>query len=326
MRAAICTFVIAALATVLAAAPAGAATGSPPLSVPSARLAASLACHGDLAHATTEPVLLVPGTTLTPKEDFSWNYERAFTAQKRPWCAVTLPGSGMGDIQIAGEYVVHAIRTMYHRSGRKVEVVGHSQGGMVPRWALKYWPDTRAMVDDLVGLAPSNHGTVDAVGLCLPAVGCAPSFWQQRTGSDFLTALNKGGETWRGISYTDAYTRLDEVVVPNFSEKGSSSLHTGSGMISNIAVQSICPGHVADHLTVGTSDPVGYAIVMDAITHPGPARASRIDRAVCHRLVQPGVNPVKFAVQFAQMTSYVAVTLATYPHVRSEPPLASYAR
>ena len=30
---------------------------------------------------------------------------------------------------------------------------------MIPRWALRFWPDTRVMVDHVVGLSPSNHGT-----------------------------------------------------------------------------------------------------------------------------------------------------------------------
>ncbi len=35
-------------------------------------------------------------------------------------------------------------------------MVTHSQGGMIGRWATRFWPDTRQMVDDIVGLAPST--------------------------------------------------------------------------------------------------------------------------------------------------------------------------
>ena len=66
-------------------------------------------------------------------------------------------------------------------------------------------------------------------------------------------------------------------------------------MISNVLVQDICPLHVADHLTMGTFDAVGYALVMDALTHPGPAVPSRIARTVCLRAVMPGVSPVSVA-------------------------------
>ena len=74
----------------------------------------------------------------------------------------------------------------------------------VPRRSLKFWPGTRHMVDDLVGIDPSNHGTPDAYAVCNPATaGCAPAFWQQRAGSWFLRALNAGQETYAGSSNTD---------------------------------------------------------------------------------------------------------------------------
>jgi triacylglycerol esterase/lipase EstA (alpha/beta hydrolase family) len=206
----------------------------PSLSVPQDKLDASLTCNGTLAGTTQEPVLLVPGTTLNPQQNFSWNWEPALSNLGIPWCAVELPGNSMGDIQVAGEYVVNGIRTMYQRAGRRIAVIGHSQGGMVPRWALRFWPDTRGMVEDQIGFAPSNHGTIDADGICL--LGCAPAIWQQRDTSEFIKALNSYQETFPGISYTEVYTHLDEVVVPNLDSNGSSSLHGGGGAITNVAL------------------------------------------------------------------------------------------
>ena len=165
----------------------------PPLGVPQDKLDRALECSGPVAGAARDPVLLIPGTTLNPEVQFSWNWEPALSKLGWPRCTLALPNDGMGDIQVSGEYVVHAIRTIHAESDRTVDIVGHSQGGMVPRWALRFWPDTRPMVDDLVGLSPSNHGTVDANAACLP--GCAPAFWQQRRGSDFLGALNSVQET-----------------------------------------------------------------------------------------------------------------------------------
>jgi hypothetical protein len=45
----------------------------------------------------------------------------------------------MADIQTAGEYVVYAIRTMPAAYGGRIDIIGHSQAGMVPRWALRFW-------------------------------------------------------------------------------------------------------------------------------------------------------------------------------------------
>ncbi|HEX4249627.1 MAG TPA: hypothetical protein VH008_17315 [Pseudonocardia sp.] len=38
-------------------------------------------------------------------------------------------------------------------------------------------------------------------------------------------------------------------------------------------------------------EPVGYALVVDALTHGGLASADRIDRRVCAAPLMPGVDP-----------------------------------
>jgi hypothetical protein len=235
---------------------------------------------------------------------------------------VTLPNDAMSDIQVAGEYMVHAIRAMHAASGRQVDIVGHSQGGMVPRWALRFWPDTRPLVDDLVGLSPSNHGTVDANAACVP--GCAPAFWQQRRGSAFLDAANSTQETFSGVSYSVIYTRLDEVVVPNLGPAASSELHGGGGQIENVAVQDVCPLDVSEHLAVGTYDNTAYQLAIDALTHTGPADPARVGSSPCRQPLMPGVNKLTFALDYAKELAHVAQVVATYPHVAKEPPLACY--
>lgn len=324
--------IAAVLATTVACVLAGVGPGAvahadepgPALTVPAADLARSLTCHGDLAAGDRSPVLLVPGTTLQPDVNFDWNYGPAFAARGQAHCWVELPGNAMGDIQVAGEYVTNAIRTMRERAGRTIDVVGFSQGGMVPRWSLKYWPDTRDAVGDVVGIDPSNHGTLDAHPVCVP--GCAPAIWQQQTGSRFLDTLNGGGETFAGIDYTIVYTPTDEVVFPNLPPAPSSELRTGDGAIANVSTQQICPVHVAEHLTMGTTDPVGYAVVTDALDHDGPAEAGRVDRSVCAAPLMPGVDPVALPANEARLLGQVTTTLATYPHVPAEPPLREYAR
>jgi triacylglycerol esterase/lipase EstA (alpha/beta hydrolase family) len=299
----------------------------PALEVPRAKLGAALRCTPSVSTNPREPILLVPGTTLTPEENFSWNYERALSALGLPYCTIELPGKAMEDIQVAGEYVVYALRTMSgfegHARARKVQIIGYSQGGMVPRWALRFWPDTRKLVDDDVGLDASNHGTITAESSCQKE-GCAPAIWQQRNTSAFIAALNSYQETFPGISYTEIYTQEDEIVVPNANEEGSSSVHTGGGEIANIAVQEVCPGHKAEHLAMGSYDPVGYALALDAVTHAGPAQKSRIALSVCAEAFQPGVNPETFAAEDAKYDQEIAETFATYRHVPSEPPLKCY--
>jgi pimeloyl-ACP methyl ester carboxylesterase len=294
------------------------------LALPSGASADSLSCSSNLSSSSREPVLLVHGTALSPKENWSWSYQRAFDAAGIPYCMVTLPDHAMGDIQVSATYVRDAIRSMNAQTGRRVEYVGYSQGGMIGRWVLKYWPDTRAMVDDYVGIDPSNHGTLDAYPACA-VNGCAPSIWQQQTGSNFLRVLNANGETFAGIDYSTVYSRTDEVVTPNADPTGSSSLHTGDGTIVNMAAQEVCPADLDEHLAMGTYDPVAYAFVRDAIDNPGPAVPSRIPRTVCATFTMPGVDRSRFVQNFGNTMFVAGQQVLTYPHVRSEPPLQPYA-
>ena len=194
---------------------------------------------------------------------------------------------------------------------------------MVPRWALRFWPDTRAMVDDLVGFAPSNHGTTEARDC--ETGGCSAASTQQSDRSAFMRALNSYAETWRDVSYTSIYTRIDQTVRPNDdAETGSSSLRTGAGRRTNVAIQDICPNAKSEHLAIGTVDPIAYALAMDALSHDGPADPKRVALSVCAEVFHEGVDPVTgpqgAAAALASFQSYKAKT------VEREPPLACYTR
>src|SRR5829696_7203477 len=98
----------------------------PALSVPQSDLDNALQCTDNLSSAGKTPVLLVPGTGGDPPQSFGWSWEPSLERLGIPWCTVTLPDHTQGDIQIAGEYVVNAIRTMYGRAGRSAS--GRTRG------------------------------------------------------------------------------------------------------------------------------------------------------------------------------------------------------
>jgi hypothetical protein len=296
----------------------------PALTVPPTQLAQSLSCTAGVRHADREPVLLLPATTVDSTQNYGFDYEPLFKTLGIPYCTSNSPVDpyNMGDMQVRAQYVTYDIRQMYQLAGRKIAVLGHSQGGMIMRWSLRFWPDTRAMVDDVVGMAGTNHGSIVVPVLCL--LPCAPSLWQQRAGSAFMNALNSGQETFPGISYTEIYSHTDEFVQPNLNASGTSSLHGGGGTITNVAVQDICPLDVSEHLLIGTMDPVASALVIDALTHPGPADPARINRDVCGQLFMPGVNPVTGPFSFAATTLQVAEQLVLAPRTAAEPALACY--
>jgi hypothetical protein len=304
-----------------ATAPAFTPKKGPKLTVPAKELAAALTCSRGVSGARRAPVLLVQGTGATAKDNWSWTYEPALDKLGVPWCQADIPDHATQDLQRNAEFVVYAIRTMHRRAGRRIAIIGHSQGGMLPRWALRFWPETRRMVDDLIGFAPSNHGTTLAAQGCSDG-SCSPSSWQQWNVSKFLAALNAPVETWKGISYTDVYTRTDEVVQPNADDRGSSSLHTGRGRITNVATQDLCPLDVNEHLLVGLIDPVAYALAVDALKHDGPADPRRVSRSVCLQVFHPGINPATAAIDGAA----AAADFAGYSgaEVPAEPRLRCY--
>jgi triacylglycerol esterase/lipase EstA (alpha/beta hydrolase family) len=291
----------------------------PALTISSSTLAASLTCSGDPTRDSRPAVLLVHGTSVTASENWSHTYEPSLTALGFAWCAVSLPARGTGDVQISAEYVVGAIRELYRRSGRPIAVIGSSQGGMLPRWALRFWPDTRPMVEDVIGVVASNHGTTLWPAGCAPK--CMPAQWQQSAGSGFMRALNSGQETFPGISYTNIYTRHDGTVEPNADDSGSTSLHGGGGRIANIAVQDVCPVDPSNHIIAGFADHIAFALAKDALTRSGPADLTSVKMAGCLQRIWPRLN-------LRGVVPDVVAAAITHPGsaapIPAEPPLACY--
>ena len=148
----------------------------------------------------------------------------------------------------------------------KVQMVGHSQGGMMPRYYIKNLGGA-TKVEDLVGLAPSNHGT-DLSGSGGSGSGTGSSCTacdQQAAGSPFLTALNNPDETPGPVDYTQVVTKYDEVVTPY-----TSGFLTPGAQSTNITLQDYCPVNVAEHVTI-PMDRLAIAWVLNAFSREGPA-------------------------------------------------------
>src|ERR1044072_8768173 len=119
---------LAALAVtgLVPAAGGGPADTGPALSVAAADLESTLVCPHPVEHAQRDVILLVPGTTVDPRTNFGIAWIPAFEALGYPYCYVVTPHRGMDDIQVSSEHVVYAIREVHRRSGRKVDILGHS--------------------------------------------------------------------------------------------------------------------------------------------------------------------------------------------------------
>ncbi|MGP3981399.1 alpha/beta fold hydrolase [Streptomyces sp. KR80] len=146
----------------------------------------------------------------------------------------------------------------------KVDIVGHSQGGMMPRYYIKFLQGA-AKVDDLVGIVPSNHGTDNPLAPVTGATIC-PACADQQAGSPFLTELNAGGDTVPGPDYTVVTTKNDEVVTPYTS----AFLDGPERQVTNITLQDRCPLDPIEHDQT-PNDPVVAQWVINALHRKGPA-------------------------------------------------------
>jgi hypothetical protein len=277
--------VVAAL--VVSASPASAA--GPKLTVPKADLAAALQCPIDPRNATQTPLMFVTGTGATGDQGYLIG-QPAFEAYGHPVCFMNFPDFTTADIQVSVEYLVYGLRREFAMAGRKIAVFGISQGGLLPRFALTYWPDLRRKVGDVLAAAGTQHGTAVSPG-CSATSPCTPAGWQQLRHSDLLDAINaQPDETPGDVSYTTVRSLADETVQPQGGRHPTSALDGAS----NILIQDVCPGRTTTH--IGTAvDSVAFAAFVDAIAHggkgrKGAARVSRFAADVCDHPYATGLD------------------------------------
>lgn len=284
--------------------------GNARYSVSTKKLDKALSCRPSKAKldgsARLQPILLVHGTGVSREQNWSWNYWNQLQELGFEVCWVQLPGASLNDIQISSEYVARAVQVMHKRTGEKVDVIGHSQGGLQPRWAIRFFPAGR-FVADYIGFASPNHGTTVADNAATLG-SCFASCWQMRTDSDFMAALNAGDETPGKTHYTNIYTSTDELVQP----AGTQDLTGGS----NILLQDLCPERAVDHVSIA-GDGLTYLLVMDALERRGPADPARLPEGHCQETAMPGSG----SPPPAGLPDW-----SSYQGTDKEPPLKPYAR
>jgi triacylglycerol lipase len=217
------------------------------------------------------PVVIVHGTF--GNQSAFWN-TAAGALQRLHYCVFALdygnsplPGiNGVGDIPTSARQLqtfINRVLTATHAS--RVTIVGHSQGGMMPRYYIKFLGGA-SKVDDLVGFSPSNHGTDTPLAPPAGLLGC-PACAQQAAGSPFMQQLNAGDQTPAPVSYTVLETNHDEVVTPYQSEFLPT---TADGRVVNVLLQDKCPSDATDHVFF-PEDKVAIQWMLNAFGRPGSA-------------------------------------------------------
>ncbi|GLW73977.1 lipase [Kitasatospora phosalacinea] len=252
-------------------------------------------CRPSAAHP--DPVVLVHGTL--ENQNDNWGGAAPLLANQG-YCVYSFnyggpsagsPVQGTGPIADGARTLAAFVdRVLAATGAAKADLVGHSQGGMLPRYYLKHLGGA-AKVGRLVALAPSNYGTtldgITELGRQLRILepandllgGPCPACVEQEIGSPFLTELNAGGATVPGVEYTVIATRYDEVVTPY-----TNSFLPAGPHVTNILVQDQCPLDATDHLEIGY-DPVALTDVLNALDPAHP-------RAVPCQVVLPVTGPL----------------------------------
>jgi triacylglycerol lipase len=310
-RACVSALVLCALA------PTPAATAAEPrLTVPRWWMADALICYGPVGKNAPQPILFAPGTGSDGSQAFPLA-GGAFAAMRRTLCVVVFPRRTTADLQDSVQYLVFAIRRLSRRAGRPIAVTGVSQGGLLIRMALTYWPSLRSRVSDAVtaaGTHRGSRGTPESALECV-TVGCPPALWQQRRGSALLRALNDGRDETPGrTAYTTVRSATDEIVRPQTGPRPTSALKGAA----NILIQDVCPGRMTTHL--GTVvDSVTIAALADAVAERGPARVSRLPGDVCDHPYGTGLDEARTRLFLSLAPQITAGGLQGLPVVRREP-------
>jgi triacylglycerol esterase/lipase EstA (alpha/beta hydrolase family) len=245
-------------------------------------------CRPSAAHP--RPVVLVHGTAENMISN--WNALSPLLANNG-YCVFALnygskaglPINALGPVaRSAKQLRTFVDRVLAATGAAKVDIVGHSQGGMMSRQYLKF-DGGASEVHTLVGLAPPNHGT-SSLGLltslhavpgasALLSVACEACN-DATTGSPLIAALNAGGDTVPGVRYTVIATRRDEIITPY-----TSSFLSGPD-VTNITVQDGCVLDRGEHLAI-SFDRRALTYVRNALDPAHPVTPP------C-RLVLPGVG------------------------------------
>lgn len=305
-----------------------------PYSLSDAQLRAALHIPAGFTYGRKPPVIMVPGTgaptTLTYQPNL---FKLLGNSSFADIVWIENPQLALQDAQINAEYVAYAINYISGVCGNaNVSVIAWSQGTANTQWALKYWPSTHKVVTDFVALSPEFHGTQTVNLICpqFPGIACDPSFVQQAYDSEWITALREDDGASAYVPTTTVYSSSDQIIQPQSGSGASgfiSDVHEVGA--SNYEIQTVCDGLPGGSLYTHEGvlfSPLAFALIEDALTHPGPGDISRLDlHTVCSTYEAPGL-----VLEDVLATESVFVVqgynlLAYEPKVSQEPALKAYA-
>jgi triacylglycerol esterase/lipase EstA (alpha/beta hydrolase family) len=215
------------------------------------------------------PLILVHGTWEQQHDNFN---ALSPYFKNLGYCVYTFnyggnPGDTMwgwqGIANSGGELGTYINRVKAATGATQVDLVGHSQGGLMPRYCIKYVVGCQASVNKFVGLASSNNGTTlsglaklgKAIGVTGGISVVQPAAIDQTIGSPFMQKVNScpdgtsfnvcNGDT---VVYTVLETNGDQVVTPYTGAFLTKESGVPASQVTNIEVNKQCILETSEHL------------------------------------------------------------------------------
>lgn len=235
----------------------------------------NFSCRPSAAHPF--PVVLIPGTFSVMEDDFG---ALAPILANNGYCVFSLNYGGtrgalvqaIGPAATSANQVAAFVQRVVQATGvSRVDLVGHSQGGLLGEHYLKVLGGAKN-VHSFVGLSPTTHGTtLDGLANLAAFFPGANQFLgalcqacvDQETGSAFLAPLDSGPIAQAGVGYTVLETTNETVVTP----VGSSFIQESG--VRNMFVQSQCANDIVDHADL----PYDRVTIQDVLNALDPAHA-----------------------------------------------------
>ncbi|MDC0661451.1 esterase/lipase family protein [Marinobacter sp. SS21] len=241
------------------------------------------------------PVVLVHGTLANRYNNWHYIAPRladagycvyALNYGQDPEATLNYPGvMGLADMRDGAKELSDFVdQILAATNATQVDMVGHSQGGLMPRHYLKFEgganPENPSLnkVHSLITFGAPHHGsTASGLGYFLRAFEDLTGFFaenspaqeQQLHGSEFVETLNADGETVPGVHYVSISSLYDYVITP----RETTFLTAGLGAtVENVTLQEGCYLDFSTHVTMSTSPRV-TGLILEALDDEGNYQA-----------------------------------------------------
>ncbi|KAG0011720.1 hypothetical protein BGZ82_002900 [Podila clonocystis] len=236
------------------------------------------------------PLVMVHGLGSNAYENFNYMAPRfaavgycGYTISYGFYKGIPLLG-GLNDMAVSAQELSDFVDKVLNATGAsKVNIFGHSEGSIVPRYYLKFLGGATKVEkfaamgpvvtgSTLQGLVPflTGLGLYDPIKKVIDPV-CLACF-QVLDNSPFLQALNAQGDTVPGVSYKFIASKADLLVTPYTA----GFLRGNNPLVENVTLQDLCPVDLSGHIAL-CLDPIVFHSVRAFFDPAAPQNIGCLD-------------------------------------------------